>query len=221
MVFIASGPLSTALQTYPVELAGLFVGLIAGAVVLCWRQMEFPAPGHWVAAAIWAAATFVLLGLSPASTSGGEGAPLWAFFLGGAVAICAMILPGVSGSFLLVLMGLYAPVIAAVAARDVVTIGIFALGCATGISLASIGLRWLLRHHHDLVIASMVGLMIGSIRILWPWPEGLNSTAMELPAGQNWLIPTVLVAVGFVIVIGLEAIGQRITTNARRDARAA
>ena len=94
-----------------------------------------------------------------------------------------MILPGISGSFLLVLMGLYAQVLGAVAERNFLVLGIFALGCATGLALASSALRWLLHHHHDLVIASMVGLMVGSIRILWPWPNGLDSTAMQLPTG--------------------------------------
>ncbi|GAB94858.1 hypothetical protein KILIM_013_00130 [Kineosphaera limosa NBRC 100340] len=211
MVFIASGPLSRALATYPVELAGLFLGLIAGAIVLCWRQLEWPAATHYVAAAIWAVATFVLLGLSPASTAAGATPPWWAFFVGGAIAICAMILPGISGSFLLVLMGLYAPVIGAVAQRDLLTIAIFALGCATGIALASSALRWLLSNHHDLVIASMVGLMLGANRILWPWPGGLESTALELPGADNWLLPTVLAVLGFVIVLGLEAIGSRLS----------
>lgn len=211
MVFIASAPLSRALQTHPVQLAGLFVGLIAGAVVLCWRQLDWPAALHYAAAAIMAVATFVLLGLSPAGSGGAAGdTPWWAFFLGGAVAICAMILPGISGSFLLVLMGLYSPVIGAVADRDVVALGIFALGCATGLALASSALRWLLHNHHDLLIAAMVGLMVGSIRILWPWPHGLESTALELPAAHDWLVPTLLAVLGVVVVIGLEAVATRL-----------
>lgn len=211
MVLIASGPLSAALQTHPVQLAGLFLGLIVGAVILCWRQLDWPARSHYVAAAVMAVATFVLLGLSPAGAStGASAAPWWAFFLGGAIAICAMILPGISGSFLLVLMGLYAPVIGAVAERDLATMGIFALGCATGLALASSALRWLLHNHHDLVIASMVGLMVGSIRILWPWPHGLDSTVLELPVAHNWLVPTLLAVLGVLVVIGLEAVATRL-----------
>lgn len=140
-------------------------------------------------------------------------APWWAFFLGGGIAICAMILPGISGSFLLVLMGLYAQVLGAVAERNILVLGIFALGCATGLALASSALRWLLHHHHDLVIASMVGLMIGSIRILWPWPNGLDSTAMQLPTGGEWLVPTLLAALGVVIVIGMEMLADRLRTE--------
>lgn len=214
MIMIASGPLSSALATHPVELAGLFCGLIAGAVVLCWRQLELPAPMHYVAGVVMAVLTFVLLGLSPASGGGSEvTAPWWAFFLGGGIAICAMILPGISGSFLLVLMGLYAQVLGAVAERNILVLGIFALGCATGLALASSALRWLLHHHHDLVIASMVGLMIGSIRILWPWPNGLDSTAMQLPTGGEWLVPTLLAALGVVIVIGMEMLADRLRTE--------
>ena len=211
MIMIASGPLRSALETYPVQLAGLFVGLIAGAVLLCWRLLDWPTSLNYLAAAVMAVGTFLLLGLSPVG-AGAEVAvaPWWAFFLGGAVAICAMILPGISGSFLLVLMGLYSQVIGAVADRDVLTIGIFALGCATGLALASSALRWLLHHHHDLVIAAMVGLMIGSIRILWPWPHGLDSTALELPAEHSWLVPTLLAVLGAVIVLGVEAVATRV-----------
>lgn len=204
MVLLASGPLSAALTAYPVPLAGLFVGLIAGAVLLCWRQLAAPTARHVTLAAVWALGTFALLGLSPAAGGSGAAPPLWAFFGGGAIAICAMILPGISGSFLLVLMGLYAPVLAAVAERNLLVLAVFALGCATGIALASSALRWLLTRHHDLVLASMTGLMVGSIRILWPWPHGLESTAIGLP-GADWAVPTLLAALGFGVVIGLEA----------------
>lgn len=210
MVFLASGPLSAALEAYPVELAGLFVGLIAGSVILCWRQIITPARSQLPMAALVAAVTFVLLGVSPASAESAGAAPMWAYFMGGAIAIVAMILPGISGSFLLVLMGLYTQVIGAVAERDLVVLTIFALGCATGLALASSGLRWLLHHHHDLVLASMVGLMVGSIRILWPWPAGLESTAIEAPTASTWLVPTLLVGVGIAVVLGVEALATRL-----------
>lgn len=212
-VLVLAGPLTTALETYPMPLAGLFVGLVAGAVILCRRQMERTTGAHLALAAVAAVATFVLLGLSPAASAAGAAAPLWAFFIGGAIAICAMILPGISGSFLLVLMGLYSQVIGAVAARDLVTLGVFALGCLTGLALGSSALRWLLTRYHDLVIAAMVGLMIGSIRILWPWPGGLDSTALALPGADTWLAPTLLAALGLSVVLGIDALARRLSAR--------
>lgn len=211
VILLAAGPLSAAVEAYPVPLAGLFVGLVLAAVVLCWRQLRAPSGGHRWIAAVAAAATFVLLGLSPAGgTSLDQATPLWWFFLGGAIAITAMILPGVSGSFLLVLLGLYTPVLGAVTERNVVVLMVFALGCATGLALSATTLRWLLVRFHDAVLAAMVGLMIGSIRILWPWPGGFESTALALPTASTWLVPTVLAGAGFVLVLGLDALASRL-----------
>ena len=94
--------------------------------------------------------------------------PLWAFFLAGSIAISAMILPGISGSFILVLLGMYTEVLGAVNDRDVASLGIFALGCVIGLALFSTLLSWLLERYHNWVIAAMIGLMLGSTRVLWP-----------------------------------------------------
>lgn len=210
VIAVLSGPMEAALRAYPEQLAGLFVGLIAAAVVLCWRQLTGTTPAKLALAAASAVATFVLLGLAPSGTGGSEGAPWWVFFGAGAIAICAMILPGISGSFLLVLMGMYAPVIGAVAHRDVGTLAVFALGCATGLALASSALHWLLNRFHDAVLAAMIGLMVGSIRILWPWPYGLDSTEIALPSPDAALVPTLLGIGGFALVLTLDAAARRL-----------
>ncbi|KAB7745706.1 DUF368 domain-containing protein [Nostocoides sp. F2B08] len=211
VVFLGASTLSVAIERYPVQLAGLFCGLIAAAVVICWRQLMTPGPRHWQVLALSSVVTFLLLGLSPASETSGEvTTPLWGFFLGGAVAITAMVLPGISGSFILVLLGLYAQVLAAVADRDLVVIAVFALGCLTGIAVSSTTLRWLLHHYHDIVLAAMIGLMVGSIRILWPWPGGFQTTELGLPTASTWLVPTVLAVLGLVVVLGLDALALRL-----------
>ena len=129
VVFLGASTLSVAIERYPVQLAGLFCGLIAAAVVICWRQLMTPGPRHWQVLVLSSIVTFVLLGLSPASETSTEvTTPLWGFFLGGAVAITAMVLPGISGSFILVLLGLYSQVLAAVADRDLVVIAVFGPG---------------------------------------------------------------------------------------------
>lgn len=214
VVILMAGPLTTAIETYPVQLAGLFVGLIAAAVVLCWRQLRRASAHHVRVAAVVAVATFLLLGLSPASqVESTVTAPLWGFYVGGAIAITAMILPGISGSFLLVLMGLYAQVLTAITDRDLLVIGVFALGCATGLALSATTLRWLLMRYHDAVLAAMIGLMVGSLRILWPWPGGFESTTLALPTASTWAAPTALAVLGLVLVLGLDALAARLRSE--------
>jgi putative membrane protein len=210
IVFVGARTLSVAIEEYPVQLAGLFCGLIASAVVICWRQLRSPEGRHVVVLLASAALTFLLLGLSPASDASGEiTTPLWGFFVGGAIAITAMVLPGVSGSFILVLLGLYAQVLAAVADRDLLVIAVFMLGCLTGLGVSSTTLRWLLHHYHDLVLAAMIGLMVGSFRILWPWPGGFQTTELGLPSGSDWAAPTLLAVTGLAVVLTLDAVALR------------
>ena len=215
VIFTLAGPLTYAIENYPIPLAGLFCGLITAAVIICWRQLLLPTHRLYAVAALSAVVTFIFLGLAPTGSADSTiTAPMWAFFVGGGIAITAMILPGISGSFLLVLMGLYAQVMGAVADRNFVVIGIFALGCATGLALSATSLRWLLHRHHDVVLAAMIGLMIGSVRILWPWPGGFETTEMGLPTAGNWLAPTVLAVVGCAAVLGLDYLATRLRSQA-------
>ena len=133
---------------------------------------------------------------------------MWAFFVAGAIAICAMILPGISGSFLLVVMGMYAPLLTAVTDRDVLTLGVFLAGAALGLALFSQVLYVALQRYHDVMLAALIGLMAGSVRVLWPWPNGVDSTALELPQGDV-LVALVAAAVAFaaVVVVGRFAQG--------------
>ncbi|HLU53174.1 MAG TPA: DUF368 domain-containing protein [Acidimicrobiia bacterium] len=185
------------LADYPLHMAGLFFGLVAGSIFVAWRIVErrdAVTVGVLVAAAI---VTFWFLGLRGGTV---VDPPLWAFFGSGAVAICAMILPGVSGSFMLLMMGMYAPVLGAVNDRRVLAVLVFALGCVIGLASFSTLLNLLLDRFHDVVIAAMVGLMVGSLRVLWPWPEGTDGTSLALPAGEVWA-PVLLAAAGAAVVL--------------------
>ena len=92
-----------------------------------------------------------------------------------------MILPGISGSFILVMLGMYTEVLGAVNDRDFTVLIAFMLGCVVGLALFSTLLNWLLERYHRWVLAAMIGLMLGSTRVLWPWPNGTNTTTMTLP----------------------------------------
>jgi putative membrane protein len=186
------------LEERPTILAGVFFGLVLGSVIVAWRLLREPEPMHPVVAAVVAVTLFLILGL------GGDEAAvaqptLIAYFGAGALAICAMILPGISGSLILLLIGMYAPVLAAVNERDFLVVGVFVLGAIVGLAFFSQLLHWALRYHHDLILAALIGLMAGSLRVVWPWPEGVESAALAAP-GDDWLAVTVAGIIGFAAV---------------------
>ncbi len=199
------------LHDYPEEMAGLFTGLIAGSVIIAWRLVKGWNVTAYVTMAVVTVAMFVLLGLregtSDETVSQIADPALWAFFVAGAVAICAMILPGVSGSFLLVLLGMYGPVLEAVNDRAMTSLLVLLVGITVGLALFSQLLSWALEHHHDTVVAGLIGLMAGSIRVLWPWPDGLDSTALGGP-GDNAVGVIGLAAIALVVVVALGRIGS-------------
>lgn len=211
-VVVLAGLIETLLRDRPVEMAALFLGLVGGSTVVAWRLLERRDVARIVILLLVSVAVFVLLGLREGT---GEDAvsqltdpALWAFFGAGAVAICAMILPGISGSFILVMLSMYGPVISAVNNREMVTLLVFLAGTVVGLALFSQGLHWALTHHSDSVMAALIGLMLGSIRVLWPWPDGVDSTALEAP--DQAVVASLLLAVGaFLVVVGIDDLARR------------
>lgn len=217
-VIALSGLLTRLLDEQPIATAAVFFGLVTGAIVIAWRLIGTITPTAIGAAVAAAVMLFLVLGLRSNTESTAEKVvtePLWVFFFAGAIAICAMILPGISGSLILVMIGMYAEVLGAVSERDLVTLAVFVVGCITGLAVFSTLLNWLLEHHHDLVIATMIGLMIGSLRVLWPWPGGVSTTEMSAPREQVW-IPVALAVAAFAAILVVEATAQRATKSARR-----
>lgn len=146
-------------------------------------------------------------------------------FLGGSIAICAMILPGISGSFILLLMGLYAPVLAAVKGFQIDIMAMFAVGAGLGLILFSRLLSWLLAHYKDAMFSLLTGFMLGALVKVWPWKETLsyrlNSKGVEVPfeelnrlplwANNDQIIMATIVAIiGFACVLLLEKVSNRI-----------
>lgn len=208
------------LADHPVSMAGLFLGLVAGSVVVAWRLLTVRDGFRLAVLGASAAATFAFLGLQERTATGdaAEGAQHshLAFFGAGAVAICAMILPGISGSFLLVMMGMYASVLGSVNERQFDYVAVFALGCAIGLGLFSQVLHWALDRHYDTVMALLIGLMVGSSRVLWPWPDGVDSTALGSP-GDPVLTPVLLAVGAFVLVVAFDLIAQRLEHRTTAD----
>ena len=193
------------LDDHPVHMAGLFFGLVLGSIAVALRHVQTRGIGSFAVMAAAAAVTFVVLGFR----SGPVDDPNLAFvFLGGVIAICAMILPGISGSFLLLMLGLYDHVLGLVNERVVVELGVFAVGAVLGLASFSALLSWLLAHHHDTVVAALIGIMAGSLRVLWPWPDGTDTTDLAWPAGEV-LGPVLLGVAALVVVVLVDSIARR------------
>lgn len=201
-------------------MAGLFLGLIAGSVVVAWQLLRVRDGMRLGVLVVVGVLTFLALGLregtSEQAVAQAADPALWAFFGAGAIAICAMILPGVSGSFLLVTIGMYGPVLGAVNDRDLLAVGAVALGCIVGLALFSQVLHWALNEHYDTVMAALVGLMVGSFRVLWPWPDGVDSTALAQPS-EPVLGPVALAVGGFAIVIVVNEVAKRLEHRSTED----
>lgn len=164
-IFTLAKMLSWLLHNKPVLLWSFFFGLILASIVTVSRQFR-----KWTVSIIFfilsgAVITYFLIGIVPAST---PETPLF-LFLSGALAICAMILPGISGAFILVLLGKYQYVLEAVSNRDLYVLVIVASGAGVGILAFVRLLNWMFNKYHDATIALLAGLMIGSLRKVWPW----------------------------------------------------
>lgn len=147
-----------------------FFGLVLISLREPWRRISKVGIPHVVAAVLGAAAAAAFVGLPYANAE----PETWMLLYGGAGAISVMLLPGVSGSLLLVILGQYATVAGAIHDRDIVTMAVFSAGMALGILTFVPLLRYLLRHRHDLTMAALTGLMAGSMRALWPWKENYD-----------------------------------------------
>lgn len=209
-VVVLAGLLEGLLEEEPILLSAAFLGLIAGSVVVSADEVSAPTPRIWAIGIVSAIATFLLLGLRAGTL---DEPSTFVLFAGGALAICAMILPGVSGSFLLLLVGLYEVVLAAVDDRDLVTIATVGVGAVIGLALFSTLLHWLLDHHRDTVMAALLGLMVGSLRVLWPWPAGeagVGDTRLGAPDEQV-LTATLLGLGAAVFVVVVARLARRAT----------
>lgn len=177
------------LAVYPEMLWAFFFGLILVSGLHMIRQVDRWHAGTIAMLLIGMVIAYAVGVLSPTSL---EPEPLTLFFAG-AIAICAMILPGISGSFILLMMGLYGPVIDAVKNLDLVVLAIFGSGCVGGLLSFSHVLSWLLKKHRDLALSLLTGLMLGALGKVWPWKETLtsriNSAGEQVPLIQTNVSP--------------------------------
>ncbi len=220
-VLALSSIIDRLLEDAPEAMAGLFFGLVVGSIVVAWNLVGNRGPTELATMLGVGAVAFFLLGFQ----SGPVANPSLPIYFGaGAIAICAMILPGISGSFLLLMMGMYAAVLEAAHELDFGVLAVFGVGAVVGLAFFSTGLGWLLDRFHDLVLAALIGLMIGSFRVLWPWPHGvgiisdvegesISGTGLELPGTDEWLVPTALAVVAFAVVVAVSRLAPTGMSN--------
>jgi putative membrane protein len=173
-----------------------------------WERLASRDAVRLALAAITAVVTFIALGYRGDTVDN----PAWWFVvLSAGLAICAMILPGISGSFILVIIGMYDNVIDAVNERDFATLALLVVGAAGGLALFAPVLNEGLKRYHDSVMAILIGLMLGSMRVLWPWPEGIEEAGLaQPPEWTDLVIPALLAGCGALIVFGLTAVNKRL-----------
>lgn len=186
-----------------------FFGLVLVSLREPWRHIKQIAPLHFVAAILGCAGAATFIGLPYASHEPEK----WMLLLGGAGAIAVMLLPGVSGSLLLVIIGQYTTVANAVHDRHFGILVVFLAGIGLGIVIFVPALRALLRRHHDLTMATLTGLMAGSLRALWPWKDSYDPKAAQMTnTGVHGHVVVVIVAAlaGAAVVYLLALLEARI-----------
>ncbi len=215
------------LENKPVPLWSFFFGLIIASSVIVWRKITAFTFGVILMFVIGVGIAYFVTIAAPAETP----TSYWFIFLSGAIAICAMILPGISGSFILLLMGKYEFILSAVKSMKVGIILTFLAGCIIGVSSFSHLLDWLLRRYHNMAVALLSGFMIGSLNKVWPWKQVIETFTdshgkikplvehnigpnayHEITGNQPEVVLAITMAVvGFCLVYFLELIGNKKT----------
>ncbi|PSW19965.1 DUF368 domain-containing protein [Photobacterium sanctipauli] len=224
-IFTLARVITWMLETHPIPLWSFFFGLIIISVIHMFKQVESWKATRVVAVIAGAAFAYGITVLHPLTLD-----PTYINILfAGSIAICAMILPGISGSFILLLLGMYAPVLAAAKSLDIITLALFASGCLIGLLTFSHVLSWVLRNYRDMALTFLTGLMIGTLSKIWPWKETLtwrtNSSGEQVPLIEQNLSPfsfeqitgqpallgyaVIAMAFGIVLVWGLEKVADK------------
>lgn len=230
-IFTLAGPLEYLLVNYPVYIWSFFFGLVVASVFVVSRRIKHWTLGLFAALAAGAVGAFLLVGMVPLQTPN----TWWFYMLSGALASCAMILPGISGAYILLLLGKYQDVLSAVNQRDFATLFFVAAGAAIGLITFAQLLHYLFKRYHDATVAVLIGLMLGSLRKIWPWKVDtawltdatgafvIDSHGAQIVTAQQNVLPAVsnstettqlviailLAAAGIALVLLIEYIAGR------------
>ncbi|MBT7609354.1 MAG: DUF368 domain-containing protein [Bacteriovoracaceae bacterium] len=211
------------IKEQPVPTWSLFFGLIMASIIIIWRKLDDYFNGkNIILIAAGAIFAWVIVGLIPVTTPDG----LWFILLCGIIGITAMILPGISGSFLLLILGKYEYITGAIKnpfiANNFYVLITFSIGCAIGLLGFSRVLNWLLKNYNTFTMAFLTGILIGSMRKVWPWKETLEIKIIDgkvkilreanvMPAEYNgeFYLACGLVIVGFILIIAMDVYSKQ------------
>ncbi|HZJ19969.1 MAG TPA: DUF368 domain-containing protein [Pricia sp.] len=202
------------LENEPVLLWSFFFGLVVASVLFVGKEIEQWNAGAITALVIGAAVAFFITTLPPSGNSGS----LPYLFLSGALAVCAMILPGISGAFILVLLGSYKTILDAVHERNITLVAIVGAGAIFGLLSFAKLLKWMFNHHKNITLAVLTGFILGSLNKIWPWKRILETRTIGEKEiiidenvspfafdGNNQLIYALIAAIiGFSLIFILE-----------------
>jgi putative membrane protein len=202
--------LSHTLHAHPVLVWAFFFGLVLASVVVVRKRVSRWTPVALLVTFLAALGSYHLVGLVPIETPEEP----WFLFFSGALAITAMILPGISGAFILLLLGKYHFVLNAVVSGDILTLLIVIAGAVVGLLSFARVLRWLFQRSHDTTVAALTGLILGALRKVWPWKhsDGLQEINILPPAyDAEFAGAMLLMLAGFTLIITLDHLAARQT----------
>jgi putative membrane protein len=228
-IFTLAQFLEWTLENHPALLWSFFFGLVLASIFTVIKRVRQWGLVTLLATAFGAIVAWLIVGLVPAQMPHS----LLFLFFSGFIAICAMILPGISGSFILVLLGQYEYILSAVNNRDFITLAVVAAGAIVGLGTFAQLLGWLFKRYHDITVAILIGFMVGSLRKIWPWKETLSYMqdrhGAMVPVEQINVLPEawttevtlaiILAIVGVVVVLALDYIGSRQKTVERSSGK--
>lgn len=209
------------IENHPILIWSFFFGLIVASIFFVGKQINKWNAGVVVSIILGALAAYYITTLP---TMADNNSSLFLFFAG-ALAICAMILPGISGSFILVILGAYKTLSDALHDFDVKKIAVFTFGAIVGLLSFSHILKWLFKHYHNITLALLTGFIFGSLNKIWPWKEVVTwqttSDGIKTPLVEKSISPftfdgnpqityaIILMVVGFLTIFILEKIGSK------------
>lgn len=215
------------LENHPIYIWSFFFGLIIASSVLVAKEIKKWNIFTVISLILGAVIAYGITVMTPSETPDSW----WFIILSGAIAICAMILPGISGAFILLLMGKYTYILGAVSAFNIGVLLLFAVGAVAGITSFSHLLSWLLKHHHTATVSLLTGFMVGSLNKVWPWKETLQTYTDshgvekalvesnispvhfgELTSSDPLLWQAILMCIaGFLLIWGIETLGRKMS----------
>ncbi|MCO6359533.1 DUF368 domain-containing protein [Roseivirga pacifica] len=217
------------LETQPIQVWSFFFGLIVISALIILREVKQWNFGVVIAILVGIGVAYYITSSTPAETPDEP----WFLFIAGAVAICAMILPGISGSFILLLFGKYEYVLTALKEFRIADLAFFILGCIVGILSFARLVSWLFNKYHNITVGVLSGFMIGSLNKVWPWKDTIETYVdrhgeikplfqvnvlpndyLSKTGGEPYFIEAIgFAALGFLLVLGIDRLAAYLSKD--------